>query len=230
MLAGCVLRRGTSKLGARDYGAAPSAVLRRGRGRTELHARRASGSTRRSPRSASRSSNLEADVGVPLLDRSKRHVALTEGGKVFLGDSQRDFGAPGPRGRACRSRAARKIRPKLVIGVVPAAEIKILPKLIPLVERNLPTVRLVFHNLPSAEQKRLLAMGSLDFGLLRGPLEDPRLEVEDILLRKARGGSSRQPSFGAQENRFHSPIERCPVHHGVARGLAGIARRRPDVL
>jgi LysR family hca operon transcriptional activator len=58
---------------------------------------------------------------------------------------------------------------ELVIGVVPAAEIKILPKLIPLVERKLPKVRLVFHNLPSAEQKRLLATGSLDVGLRLAP-------------------------------------------------------------
>jgi DNA-binding transcriptional LysR family regulator len=39
----------------------------------------------------------------------------------------------------------------------------------------------VFHNLPSADQKRLLATGSLDMGLLRGPLHDPRLEVEEVL-------------------------------------------------
>jgi LysR family hca operon transcriptional activator len=127
--------------------------------------------------------NLEADVGIPLLDRSKRHVALTEGGKVFLADAK-EILARLDRAveRAVRAQQGRSA--ELVIGVVPAAEIKILPKLIPLVERNLPTVRLVFHNLPSAEQKRLLAMGSLDFGILRGPLEDPRLEVEDILFEK----------------------------------------------
>ena len=127
--------------------------------------------------------NLEADVGIPLLDRSKRHVALTEGGKVFLADAK-EILARLDRAveRAVRAQQGRSA--ELVIGVVPAAEIKILPKLIPLVERKLPTVRLVFHNLPSAEQKRLLAMGSLDFGILRGPLEDPRLEVEDILFEK----------------------------------------------
>jgi LysR family hca operon transcriptional activator len=42
----------------------------------------------------------------------------------------------------------------------------------------------VFRNLPSAEQKRLLATGSLDVGLLRGPLEDPHLTVEDVLWEK----------------------------------------------
>ncbi len=130
---------------------------------------------------------LETDLGIPLLNRSKRHVALTQGGKVFLADAKEILA----RLEQARQRAARAQQGKsteLVIGVVPAAEIKILPLLIPLAERNLPKVRLVFHNLPSAEQKRLLATGSLDFGLLRGPFEDPRLEVEDILWEKLVAG------------------------------------------
>ena len=174
--------------------------------------------------------HLEADVGVPLLDRSKRHVALTEGGKVFLADAREILGArwSAPVQRAARAQQGKST--ELVIGVVPAAEIKILPKLIPLVERSLPKVRLVFHNLPSAEQKRMLATGSLDIGLLRGPLEDPRLEVEDVLWEKLVAGLPARPSVGAQENGFGSPVERCPVHYGVAQGLAGIARRRPDFL
>ncbi len=124
--------------------------------------------------------HLEADVGVPLLDRSKRHVALTPGGKVLLAEA-REILARVERASQRAVRAQQGKSTELVIGVVPAAEIKILPKLIPLVERSLPRVRLVFHNLPSAEQKRLLATGSLDIGLLRGPLDDPRLDVQDVL-------------------------------------------------
>jgi LysR family transcriptional regulator, hca operon transcriptional activator len=123
---------------------------------------------------------LEAEVGVPLLDRSKRHVALTDGGKVFLVDAREILARVQRAGqRAVRAQQGKST--ELIVGVVPAAEIKILPKLIPLVERRLPRIRLVFHNVPSAEQKRLLATGSLDIGLLRGPLEDPRLDVEDVL-------------------------------------------------
>jgi len=124
--------------------------------------------------------HLEQDLGVRLLNRSKRHVALTEAGKVFLAEAK-ELLARLDRAvqRAARAQQGKSI--ELSVGVVPAAEIKILPKLIPLLERHLPKVRLVFHNLPSAEQKRLLATGSLDIGLLRGPLHDPRLEVEDVL-------------------------------------------------
>src|SRR5580658_90980 len=127
--------------------------------------------------------HLEAEIGVPLLNRSKRHVALTEGGRVFLSEA-REILAALERAVQRAARAQQGRSAELIIGVVPAAEIKILPKLIPLVERSLPKVRLVFHNLPSAEQKRLLATGSLDIGLLRGPLEDAHLAIEDILWEK----------------------------------------------
>ncbi len=130
---------------------------------------------------------LEAHVGVPLLDRSKRHVALTAGGEVFLTEAREILARVERAGRRA-ARAQRGKAVELVIGVVPAAEIKILPKLIPLVERSLPKVRLVFHNLPSAEQKRMLVSGALDFGLLRGPFEDPRLVVEDLLWEKLVAG------------------------------------------
>ncbi|MGP0074525.1 MAG: LysR substrate-binding domain-containing protein [Bryobacteraceae bacterium] len=129
---------------------------------------------------------LEAHVGIPLLDRTKRHVALTAGGKVFLREAREILAHVERAGQ--RAVRAQQGRPELVIGVVPAAEIKILPKLIPLVARKLPKVRLVFHNLPSAEQKRLLATGSLDIGLLRGPIDDPHLAVEDILWEKLVAG------------------------------------------
>src|ERR1700722_15647452 len=123
--------------------------------------------------------NLGADVGVALLDRGKHHVALTAGGKVFLAEA-REILARVERAGQRAVRAQQGESAELIVGVVPAAEIKILPKLIPLVERRLPRLRLVFHNLPSAEQKRLLATGSLDVGLLRGPLEDPLLTGEDV--------------------------------------------------
>ena len=130
---------------------------------------------------------LEADIGVPLLERSKRRVALTAGGQVFLVEA-REILARVERAGQRAARAQQGKSTELIVGVVPAAEIKILPKLIPLLERSLPKVRLVFHNLPSAEQKRLLLRGSLDFGLLRGPFEEPHLAVEDVLWEKLVAG------------------------------------------
>ena len=172
---------------------------------------------------------LEAHVGIPLLDRSKRHVALTAGGKVFLTEA-REILAHIERAGQRAARAQQGKSTELVIGVVPAAEIKILPRLIPLVERRLPNVRLVFHNLPSAEQKRLLATGSLDIGLLRGPLDDPRLEVEDVLWEKLVVGLPAGHPLARKKDGFDSAVERAALHYGLAHWFAGIARCRPSVL
>lgn len=131
--------------------------------------------------------HLEAELGVALLARTKRSVALTEGGKVFLGDARRIL-AQLDRAAHRAAHAQEGKFTEVAVGVVPAAEIKVLPKLVPLLERKLPGVRWMFHNLPSAEQKRMLAAGSLDIGLLRGPLEDPRFEVEDVLWEKLVAG------------------------------------------
>jgi LysR family hca operon transcriptional activator len=181
---GCVLRRGTSKLGAMElrhlrYFVAVAEELNFTRAAQQLNTAQ--------PSLSQQIKQLEREVGVPLLDRSKRHVALTQGGKVFLAEAK-EILAHLDRAVQRAARAQQGKFTELSIGVVPAAEIKILPKLIPLVERRLPKVRLVFHNLPSAEQKRMLATGSLDIGLLRGPLEDPRLEVEHILWEKLVAG------------------------------------------
>jgi LysR family transcriptional regulator, hca operon transcriptional activator len=131
--------------------------------------------------------HLEAELGLPLLARTKRSVTLTEGGRVFLADARRILAQlDGAAHRAAQAQQGKFV--EVSIGIVPAAEIKILPKLVPLLERSRPGVRWAFHNLPSAEQKRMLATGSLDIGLLRGPLEHPRLEVETVLWEELVAG------------------------------------------
>ena len=123
---------------------------------------------------------LEVYVGVPLFERSKRSVALTEAGRVFLAEAneilRRTEQAVHLAMQADYNRGI-----EISVGVVPAAEVKVLPKLLPLLERRLPRVRLILHNLPSAEQKKAFVNGTLDIGFLRGPLRDPALVVEHLL-------------------------------------------------
>src|SRR5271166_3739226 len=61
--------------------------------------------------------HLEADIGVPLLDRSKRHVALTAGGRAFLAEA-RGISAHVERASQRAVRAQQGKSTELVIGVV----------------------------------------------------------------------------------------------------------------
>src|SRR5580700_11058831 len=61
--------------------------------------------------------HLETEVGVALLDRNKRHVALTAGGKVFLADAK-EILARVERAAQRAARAQQGKSTELIIGVV----------------------------------------------------------------------------------------------------------------
>lgn len=124
--------------------------------------------------------HLEKFLGTALLVRNKRRVELTEAGQLFLSEA-RDI-------LARTERAVQRIRDtaenqatELSVAVAPAAEVKVLPKLLPLLRREMPGLRLVLHTLPTSEQKIAFASHSLDVGFLRGPVALPDAIVEPFL-------------------------------------------------
>src|SRR5579863_9736422 len=130
-LAACVIRRGTSKLSGMElrhlrYFVAVAEELNFTRAAQRLNTAQ--------PSLSQQIKHLETEIGAPLLDRSKRHVALTAGGKIFMAEA-REILARVERAAQRAARAQPGKSAELVIGVVPAAEIKILPKLIPLAKR-----------------------------------------------------------------------------------------------
>jgi LysR family hca operon transcriptional activator len=125
---------------------------------------------------------LEAYLGAPLLARNKRHVQLTEAGHVFLAEAQEILSRTDQ--AVQRTREAGGAQAELSVAVAPAAEVKVLPKLLPLVQRKMPGLRLVLHNLPTSEQKAAFAQGALDVGFLRGPISLPGVIVEPLLVEK----------------------------------------------
>src|SRR5690242_7095637 len=89
--------------------------------------------------------HLESHLGATLLVRNKRHVELTEAGRRFLQDAldileRADHAVQRIRETSCGQVA------ELSIAVAPAAEVKVLPKLLPLIQRRIPGLRLVLHN------------------------------------------------------------------------------------
>ena len=123
---------------------------------------------------------LEADVGVALLDRSRHHVALTDAGRVFLRETRDILGRLDHAGRLAKQAAGGRAG-DLSVGTFPAADVRILPAVRPAVAAHLPHLRLILHSKYALEPVAGLRTGALDVAFLRGPLDVDGLEVVDLL-------------------------------------------------
>ncbi len=124
--------------------------------------------------------DLEQELGVELLTRTKRHVALTPAGAVFL-DEARLVLAQAERACQMARAAARPAGGALRIGMVPAAEIKIFPRMMSLMRSQYPHVELTFHSLTTPEMEAALLAGTIDIAFLRPPVGNARLASETVL-------------------------------------------------
>lgn len=189
---------------------------------------------------------LEAHVGTSLLIRNKRHVELTEAGLRFLQDALDILEQTDQAVQRIRESAAGQVA-ELSVAVAPAAEVKVLPKLLPLIERRLQGLRLVLHNLPTNEQKTAFANRTLDIGFLRGPVSVPGVQIEPLLEEKLLIGLPSKHPLAAKKRIRIEDLNRYPfimisrksspeLHDAVSRfceesGLrAPIAQRAGNVL
>lgn len=122
---------------------------------------------------------LEAQVGVPLLERSRHHVVLTNAGRVFLRDTKDILGRIDHAVRLAKQAADGRAG-DLSVGTFPAADVRILPALRPLMAAQLPHVRLVLHSKYAMDPERGLRSGALDAAFMRGPLDADGLEVMEL--------------------------------------------------
>jgi len=123
---------------------------------------------------------LEAQVGVTLLDRSRHHVSLTDAGRVFLRETKDILGRVDHAGRLAKQAAGGRAG-DLSVGTFPAADVRILPALRSLVATHLPHLRLILHSKYAVEPIEGLRTGALDVAFVRGPLTIDGLEVVDLL-------------------------------------------------
>ena len=123
---------------------------------------------------------LEKDVGVKLLDRSRHHVALTNAGRIFL-QQAKDVLARVEHARRLAKQAADGRAGELSVGTFPSADVRILPALRPLIAERLPDLRLVLHSRYAVEPIAGLQSGALDVAFVRGPLEADGLEGLELL-------------------------------------------------
>lgn len=133
---------------------------------------------------------LERELGVRLFERTKRHVALTEEGRLLVPEARELVERAASLSETMRG-AAGSPRGPLLIGSITAATIGVLPRVLPSFHERFPLVRFTVETVPIDEQLRGLIERRIDVGILRLPVDDERLatarvakESLDIALRQ----------------------------------------------
>lgn len=126
---------------------------------------------------------LENEVGAPLFVRTKRRVALTAAGRVLLREARLVLNQADQAVRLAAQAGTGEVC-ELSIGLMPVAEVVILPRLLPALSARLPHVRLLLHSLSLREQLAALRDVSVDVAFLWGPVLEPDLVAEEVLRQE----------------------------------------------
>jgi len=122
---------------------------------------------------------LERELGVRLFERTKRHVALTEEGRLFAPEARALIERAASLSETMRGAAASPRGP-LQIGSITASTMGVLPRVLPSFHERFPLVRFSVETLPIDEQVRALIERRIDVGILRLPVVDERLGTAPI--------------------------------------------------
>src|SRR5438046_6626438 len=125
--------------------------------------------------------DLEEEIGVRLLDRTKREVRLTEEGKSFLADARRVL-AHSTEIIESVPRLSRTEVAALNIGYVADLFYTLLPITLATFQRSFPTVSINLFEMTCGDQFRALQDGKIDLGFvgLREPIEERGLQFRPI--------------------------------------------------
>src|SRR6185312_2783623 len=116
---------------------------------------------------------LEADVGVPLLDRTRHHVRLTVAGEAFLEEARRTLAHAQLSVEIAQRAAAGKLG-TLRLSFVPSAALGVVPRLLRTFREDHPDVKLVLTGDTTSQQMAALLSGATDVGIVVPPLHDAR--------------------------------------------------------
>jgi DNA-binding transcriptional LysR family regulator len=112
--------------------------------------------------------NLEQEIGVRLLSRTKSHVALTEEGRAFLVDARRIL-ALATESIAAVQRLGRGETGQLNIAYLSNFDFELLPETLTAFRQTFPHVALNLFDLNPAEQIRALEAHKIDLGFVGLP-------------------------------------------------------------
>ena len=121
--------------------------------------------------------NLERELKVNLLARTKRHAQLTPAGQRFLQES-RGILAAAERAAGLARETAREETRILVIGISPDTDWLLLGGALRLFAEHVPSVEILYENLSPEAQIEALREGRMDIGFVGLPLEAEGLATE----------------------------------------------------
>jgi DNA-binding transcriptional LysR family regulator len=121
--------------------------------------------------------DLEGELGVRLLDRTKKKVTLTREGEFFLGRAKRLLGYSDELIHAIHE-LDHKVSHTVNIGYVANPFHRVLPASLTAFEKEFPDISINLFGIPSAEQIIAVKDGKLDVGFvgLLDPIEDADLQ------------------------------------------------------
>jgi DNA-binding transcriptional LysR family regulator len=123
---------------------------------------------------------LEKELQAPLFQRTKRHVELTNAGRVFL-EEARALVAQAEQAASSAQRASRGEIGQLVVGCAVWTDFLNGARIIELFARRHPDVELELRDLTATEQISALEAGRIDVGILRPPVPSKYLVSECLI-------------------------------------------------
>jgi DNA-binding transcriptional LysR family regulator len=118
---------------------------------------------------------LEEEIGAKLLDRTNRRVRLTPAGNIFR-DRVRVSLDQAARAASEAGKVGRGEAGSISVGVGSSAVWTVLPRLLRRFQRMAPAASIDIREMEPSEQMEGLRHETLDFGLLRAPVNDPELD------------------------------------------------------
>jgi LysR family hca operon transcriptional activator len=122
--------------------------------------------------------DLEIELGVDLMTRSARGIALTAAGKVFLDHARLALAQVEAAGAAAR-RAAKPAKPMLALGFLTGQEMDWLPEAMRLLQGELPDIEVTVASQYSPDLADALLRGRLDIAFMR-----PEAVSSDLVFKR----------------------------------------------
>ena len=122
---------------------------------------------------------LEAELGVQLLERTRRRVELTDAGSAYLQRARAILAEVDDAADEAR-RVAAGLQGRLIVGCVGSATYSLLPVFARTLRAELPGIDVSFRGeMLGPDQVKALLGQEIDLALLRPPVDEPALRLRD---------------------------------------------------